>query len=396
MTIFTHIWLFLLIHGLRIRTRYIKRSVPKQEKSILYLTAFFPGNSGYHWRAEKWVQALEEKGYHVEIKYALNDHEFYSLRERNVALFHVKFLRNRFKQVLYARNFETVIVRRDLLLFNDYGNLFLEKFLLKNNKNTILDFDDNIGYAKNEPRKIDSLFGKLLLENGKKFNDSLKLYDRFIVGNSFLKEMVLKANEKIDEKNILILPTCVDYDKYEAKNYKQIRNDIITLGWIGGNHNLFLLDKILPALNNVARNAKIELLVIAGKEYQPNCAHFPIKNLNWSLTKEVEYLKQIDIGLMPIGNTERDKGKCSFKLIQYMGLGIVPIATREGMNCEVIDESDFEGFLTDNSQWSETINQVLNQKDQWEEIGRNARKKIMNYYTFNSNFDRLFKFIDQQ
>ena len=84
-------------------------------------------------------------------------------------IFH-KSIRKRFKQCLYARKFHAVVVRRELLMFNDYGNLFMDKFtkIIKCNS----DFDDDIKRSKQQPREIKSFYGKILQENGNKFNDS--------------------------------------------------------------------------------------------------------------------------------------------------------------------------------------------------------------------------------
>ncbi|MCB1023434.1 MAG: hypothetical protein KDB79_03535, partial [Acidobacteria bacterium] len=108
--------------------------------------------------------------------------ESYKYHDTEDVRFYLIPLFRRIWQVWSSRDYNTVIVRRELLQYNDYGNLFLERLLLKIHPNVILDFDDDISAAKKEPRKITSLFGRLMLENGSKFTDSLKLYKKFIVG----------------------------------------------------------------------------------------------------------------------------------------------------------------------------------------------------------------------
>jgi len=375
-------------------TNFLLSKKVNQSNSILYLTAFFPGNSGYEWRANKWAELLKKEGNEeVEVWHAFSAADFYNIKPKYFSLFLLKALHKRFWQVIKSRKYKTVIVRRELLLYNDYGNLFLDKLLLKIHPNAILDFDDDISYAKNEPRKINSLYGKLLLENGNKFKDAIKLYSYFIAGSNYLKEYALNINTKITADNILVLPTCVDYEKHSPKVY-DLNKQKITFGWVGGNHNLFLLDTIIPALNKISKSYDIELLVIAGKDYKNAKAEFTIVDERWNIETEIESIKKIDVGLMPLTTTLRDKGKCSFKLIQYMGLGIVSVATNVGMNQEVINQEKEEGFLTDNI-WEEVLENVIQQKNNWSKIGLNARRKVLNKYIFTANIKKLQFFINK-
>ena len=275
-----------------------------------------------------------------------NDFE-QQFKNDDVTLFFIKSIRKRFKQCLYARKFHAVVVRRELLMFNDYGNLFMDKFLLKIHQNVILDFDDDIAAAKQQPREIKSFYGKILQENGNKFNDSLRLYKRFIVGSKYLKERVLQENKTISEHNILIIPTCVDYNQYQIKKYPQ-KIEQIVFGWIGGDHNYFLLDSLLPVLNKLAKDYDFKLIVIGGKKYEPN-VNFEIEFITWTLATEVENLYKIDIGLMPLNDDARSRGKGGFKLIQYMGLGIVSVASAITINREIISHN-YDSFLYDNEQ----------------------------------------------
>lgn len=364
----------------------------KQKKNITYFTAFFPGNSGYEWRVNQWAKLLRKRDYKVEIQHAFSSQDYYEVKPKNFSLFLLKALHKRFWQVVKSRKYEIVIVRREVLLYNDYGNLFLDRLLLKIHPNAILDFDDDIAVAKREPRELKGMFSYLLRENGTKFTDSLKLYNYFITGSSYLKNYTLNINKQLNENQILILPTCVDYDKYQTKEYNLFKKTI-TIGWVGGNHNLFLLDTVIPGLNKITQKQSIELLVIAGRDYKNNKALFPIINEHWSLETEIESIKKIDIGIMPLKTTLRDKGKCSFKLIQYMGLGIVSLATNVGMNKEVISTNNKEGFLVDNN-WEETLSEVIANKEEWPVIGANARKKILNNYIFTANIDKLTNFLE--
>lgn len=362
-----------------------------RQSGILYLENFPIENSGYQYRAYKWAEILSQNGIKCEIKTILPDkHDFDICSPQR---FLIISMRKRFWQCLYARRFKTVIVRRELLQFNDYGNLFMEKFLLKIHPNVILDFDDDIASAKRQPHEITNLYGKLFLENGNKFNDSLRLYSKFIVGSEYLKSKVLYENPDVSDNSILVIPTCVDYDKYSAKEHQK-DNDEITLGWIGGNQNLNYLDKLIEPLNLLSKDHKIKLVVVAGKDYEHPNARFKIENKQWSLEGEKDLIRSFDIGLMPIEDNAIGRGKCGFKLLQYMGLGVIGIATNVTINGEIITDGE-NGFLvkSDNSNWYEVLKKAVDLNDKFVIMGQNARNQILSRYTFSSNINKYLEWV---
>lgn len=377
--------LFMLIHW-----RY-KAICPI--KKVLYIENFPIDNSGYQYRSKKWTEIFTQLGIQCEIAtlYERKVDFEKSLNVKSNSSFFIYSIKKRYKQCLYAIQFETVIVRRELLLYNDYGNLFMEKFLLKIHPNVILDFDDDIAASKNQPRKITNWYGKLLLENGNKFNNTLRLYKRFIVASNYLKEKVLQENPKLPPDNILIIPTCVDYDKYPPKKYPH-NIEKITFGWIGGDHNYPLLDTLLPILNELVSKYSFKLLVIGGTEYKRD-VRFEIEFVKWSMDTEVENLYRIDVGLMPLNDDLRSRGKGGFKLLQYMGLGIVSVASAITINCEIV-EHGVDSFLASNSKdWLNVFTDILEKKVNFTEMGKFSRKKIIQKYTFESNKERYLSFL---
>lgn len=360
-------------------------------EGILFLENFPVENAGYQYRASKWCKHLQENGFRAEVVTIIESKKTFDSFDPQRFL--VLSIRKRFRQCLYARKFKTVIVRRELLQFNDYGNLFMDKFLQKIHPNVILDFDDDISAAKKQPRTVISLYGKLLQENGNKFNDSLRLYKRFIVGSEYLKRRVLTENKTICEKDICVIPTCVDYDETHAKVYG-VNNDEIIMGWIGGNHNLHYLDMLVEPLNRLSIDYKIKLLVVSGRDYVSSKALFPIENQKWNLKKEKDLIRKFDIGLMPIEDNLIGRGKCGFKLLQYMGLGVVGIATDITINGEIISNGE-NGFLvkSDNSNWYDVLKKALDLREKFNVFSNNAIKTVAREYTFKTNLSKYLEWV---
>ena len=363
-----------------------------KKNSLLFIENFPIENAGYHYRAGKWANLLNEKNFTVKVKTLIENKEIFDaigVSRFKYLIFLLFSIIKKYYIICCSIGYERVIVRRELLFYNDYGNLFMLKFLLSIHPNAILDFDDDIGAAKREPRKIDSLFGKLLQENSSKFYTSLTLYKKFIVGSHFLKDLVLSYNQKINPHDICVIPTCVDYDQYPAKIY--IKKEEIVFGWIGGNTNLRLLELLLPAMERISKSYKIKLLIISGKIMNP-AVSFPVENRPWSLATEIKDMYDMDIGLMPLEDSRIAKGKCGFKLLQYMGLGIVSMATAITVNNEIISDEENSYLVPPNEDWEAYFLKVIKTQN-FDQIGKNAKSKIHNYYTFTANINIYSDFL---
>lgn len=363
--------------------------------SILILENFPVENAGYQYRANKWKQYFESESLKVEIQTIVESKTvFENYIKNNYQGFLLLSMRKRLRQVLKSKQYNAVVVRRELLLYNDYGKLFMEKLLLKIHPNAILDFDDDIAAAKNQPKEVDSFFGKIMAEDGNKFNNTLRTYKFFIVASNYLKSKVLNENKEISEDNILIIPTCVDYGNQFTKKYSA-GQEFFVLGWIGGTHNYYLIDKILPILSELfMEKPNFKLLIIGGEKYERDVP-FEVGFIEWNINTEIESLKQIDIGLMPLENTLVDMGKGGFKLIQYMGLGIVSVASAITINTEIVEDK-VNSFLVNNDQeWYLTLNSILNNEWDLNEIGKKAKDKINKNYSFVANGEKYLKFIEK-
>ena len=86
---------------------------------------------------------------------------------------------------------------------------------------------------------------------------------------------------------------------------------------------------------------------------------------------------------MTLKNDDWSKGKCGFKLIQYMACAIPGVASPIGVNNEII-ENKKNGFLANNDE--EWINYILKLKDDksfYENMSYQAYKKVYDNYSFD-------------
>lgn len=368
-------------------------SKKKTPGSIAYLCAFHEENAGFNWRVKKWADILKKEGFKVKMFISMNKEDFHTLQTEEqtneLSKLLIRNLKLRFWQVIACRSYETIIVRREILIYNDYDNLFLEKLVLKLNNKAILDFDDAIGVSKENNTTKNKLIKILFLPNTNKFNKSLNIYNNFIVASDYLKNRVIKKTKQ--NVNICVIPTCVDYDKFPRKKYTS-NISTLNIGWVGSNNNMKELYEVVDVFNELSKTYNLKLTIISGKPLNIK-TNFKINFVNWSLENEVEEILKIDVGIMPLKNNEVTKGKGGFKLIQYMGLGIVSVASPITINKKIVDHKKDSFLAKEKNDWENIFIKIFEKKINLDDVGRNAFLKIKNHFSFNSNKNKYLKFI---
>lgn len=358
---------------------------------VLYLEVFHPQTSGYVHRVTNWTSVLERAGFETTARHALGKPVSDRLLGNGLTgIFFALYMLRRLAQCLAAPLYNVVVVRRELLLYNDYGNLFMERLLLGLNPAVVLDFDDDIAAAKGEPRDI-SAVGRVLRECPTKFGSCLRTYPRFIVGSAYLERLVAEYRGEPTAGRTLVIPTCVSYGHYPMKRYRSADGPL-TLGWIGTNGNLPQLEKIIPELELVSQRTPLRLLVIAGRDVEHDSG-LSIENRRWSLETEIGDLLDVDIGLMPLQDSRVERGKCGFKLIQYMGLGIVGVASAITTNCEIVTDG-VDGFLVaPDESWAAALERVIDRHREFPQIGRAARATVEQRYSVAAHASGYVEFM---
>jgi len=131
----------------------------------------------------------------------------------------------------------------------------------------------------------------------------------------------------------------------------------------------------------------IELHIIGAKEDMG--LGDKIKYLDWSEADEVSMISGLDIGIMPLENTPWELGKCSYKLIQYMGCGLPVVASAVGMNNEVVNEGE-NGFLVNShADWLEKLTLLIQDEGLRARLGNQGRAKVEQRYSIQSQIIQL-------
>jgi glycosyltransferase involved in cell wall biosynthesis len=252
---------------------------------------------------------------------------------------------------------------------------FLSKIL---RKKIIYDFDDAIWIPDITGGYKFALYAKCFW----KIKYLCKWSYKISAGNRFLADWARQYNP-----NVVINPTVVDMqNRYNptkwSKNDTPDNSSKVVIGWTGSHSTLPYLDIIFPVLQKLETHFSFEFLVICNQA--PSFHLKSLKFIQWQEATEIEDLLKIDIGIMPLYADAWSEGKCGFKLIQYLALGIPAAASPVGVNKEIIDGEN--GFLCATEQeWLDALSLLLSDASLRRKMGKKGREQIQSKYSLQAN-----------
>ena len=130
----------------------------------------------------------------------------------------------------------------------------------------------------------------------------------------------------------------------------------------------------MPLLAELAGAGLIRLTVVGAE------LDLPARFLTWSEDAEAEVVKGFDIGIMPLPDDPWSRGKCAYKLIQYMAAGLPVVASPVGMNRQVV-EPGINGFLaTGTEDWRTALASLAADPDLRRRMGEAGRQRVRERY----------------
>jgi glycosyltransferase involved in cell wall biosynthesis len=203
-----------------------------------------------------------------------------------------------------------------------------------------------------------------------------------ISGNEYLAERAKQAGAK----RVEILPSVVDVHRYKVK--KESGTSSTRIGWIGSPVTAPYLDKAREALQILSREVDIHLILIGAGTVAPFTG-IRTRALPWDEELELSIGELFDIGIMPLVDGPFERGKCGYKLIQYMAGGLAVIASPVGVNRQIIDAGR-SGFLASSTEeWLQAFRSLSHNQELCAEMGRAGRQKAEQMYNLSVTAPQL-------
>ncbi|MGH8402356.1 MAG: glycosyltransferase, partial [Gammaproteobacteria bacterium] len=92
-------------------------------------------------------------------------------------------------------------------------------------------------------------------------------------------------------------------------------------------------------------------------------------------------LQDLDIGLMPLEDSEWTRGKCAFKMLTYMACGVPVVVSPVGMNAQVLAKGDIGFGVSNQTEWVDALSALLAQPELARRKGAVGRAVVEQYYS---------------
>lgn len=356
--------------------------------SILFILPYPIGKApSQRFRVEQFLPLLEENGINYKLASFMDEptwnvlYKGGSVLKKGWGIF--KGYLKRWKHVLLdVPNYDTIFIHREAA---PLGPPLFEWVIAKLwRKKMVYDFDDAIWIPNTSAENKMLGFVKAFW----KVPQICRMASIVTAGNDFLASFAKEAGAK----NVVYLPTVVDTEQRYKPSHKR-RNRIPVIGWTGSHSTLKYLDDLIPVLQKLEREIEFEFMVIADRNPE-----LPLKNfrfLKWNAVTEIEDLERIDIGVMPLTTDQWSEGKCGFKLIQYMALGIPALASPVGVNTKIVTP-DVTGYLCHTEiAWQTSLVALLKDAGLQKTMGRVGRERIVERYSITSQSEKFLQLFSE-
>jgi len=234
----------------------------------------------------------------------------------------------------------------------------------------IFDYDDAIfhNYDLHPNRWIRAVLGR-------KLDTTIGGAEVAFCGNAYLADYARLRCPRVE-----VLPTVVDVATYHPVPCSRSADERARIGWIGTPSTWReYMTGLVPMLTQVAATGGARLAAM-GADRQ-TLAHPHLDLVEWSEADEVPFLQALDIGIMPLSDTPWARGKCGYKLIQYMACGLPVVASPVGVNAEIV-EHGVNGFLArTEAEWRDAIGVLLADPELRARMGAEGRRKVEAQYS---------------
>lgn len=275
-----------------------------------------------------------------------------------------------------AKDADAVIIEKELF---PYLPAFTEKLLICGNAAVIYDYDDAIWHAYERHRF--GPFGALFAD---KIRKVVAGADHVVAGSHYLYKTIQawRANP------ITLIPTVVPASRYQGQGLVvEKTTDIV---WIGSMSTGVHVQRIFPVLERLykEKGRKTRLIGFPRNLIDGVVPEF-VELVPWSAETELEMMASARIGIMPLPDELFERGKCGFKLVQYMGVGLPTVASPVGENRHIIQHGT-TGYLADSDdQWYQCFSGLLDDPELADRMARAGHTRYNTTFSTENAAEQL-------
>jgi glycosyltransferase involved in cell wall biosynthesis len=341
---------------------------------ILVLTKYGSLGGSSRYRFYQYLPYLKSQGFDLTIAPMLDNNYVANINSgrRNISNIFSNYFQ-RLARLFTDRDYDLLWIEKEVL---PYLPAWLEKLAIRDLP-YVVDYDDAQFHRYDMfPPKIFRMFFS------KKIDKVMANANLVVAGNEYIAQRARQAGAK----QIEIIPTVIDLDRYSSKTSGWNQADF-NIGWIGSPATSIYLKPIQPVFENLAQTYHSRITLVGSGKLKLGDLDLTIED--WHEQTEVENIQTFDVGIMPLDNTPWERGKCGIKLIQYMACALPVVGTPIGVNQEIIQHG-VNGFHANSlSDWKDCLSKLATDRQLCHDMGAEGRLMVESKYCLQVTAPRL-------
>lgn len=277
----------------------------------------------------------------------------------------LRFIALRIKRLRESRGSDIIWVSRESL---PWFPAFVER-LITPQRNLIYDYDDavHVRYTSSPNPLVRRMLGGKILELAQSAS-------HVVAGNRFLEAYFASATQTS------LVPSTINRTRGQQATLIPNSGSRARFGWIGTPSTW--REYVLPKLSlflSIAEALDADFCVMGSGPVDHSSPR--LKIFEWKLEEEREFLQTLSAGIMPLDNGPWAQGKCGYKLLEYLAVGIPVVASPLPVNAGIIEAGECGFTATSDEDWSVSLSKLLREPEVARRMGRNGHRFV------EKNFD---------
>lgn len=347
---------------------------------ILALTRYERLGSSSRVRFYQYVPYLQEQGVEMVSRPFFDDQyvrDLYAGRKASLKTLLSAYMK-RITALLDRASFDLLWVEKEL--FPWFPATF-EAFLQLSRIAYVVDYDDAVFHRYDlHPR---AMVRRCL---GHKIDGVMRHANMVIAGNDYLAERARQAGAT----RVEYLPSVVDVSQYALTEPEP--GSRFRIGWIGAPVTAPYLELVRESIERLGQESDVRLILIGSGPIRP-FSNVSMQVLPWTEEIDTRLSQLFDVGIMPLVDGPFERGKCGYKLIQYMAGGLPVIGTPVGVNATIV-EPGVNGYLaSSSSDWYSALHELRDDLQKRKMMGQAGRRKAEQMYNLHGTAPKLLNLL---
>ena len=233
----------------------------------------------------------------------------------------------------------------------------------------LYDFDDAVMYQARSAKQPDP-------QRLRRFHRTMTRAHLVIAGSPILAEHAQREGAR----HVVLLPTGLDSRRFPMKTHYENKGHL-RLVWIGSRSTLKQLETLGPVFEAVGKALpRAVLRVIADAPLEVK--GLKVENVPWHYDTEGALLAESDIGIAPLPDTPFTRGKCGFKVLEYMAAGLPVVASPVGVHADYVQPNINGLWATKPEEWVRAIQELAGETALRKSLGRAGRERACAKFDF--------------